>query len=46
MRHPQRITAYGRFLHEAVAIDPADHAAYLTEDRSEGCLYRFVPAQP
>ena len=40
---PYRIPAYGRFMHEAVAIDPADHAAYLTEDRADGCLYRFVP---
>lgn len=40
---PRRIDAYGRFLHEAVAIDPDDHAAYLTEDRADGCLYRFVP---
>lgn len=40
---PQKIPAYGRFLHEAVAIDPANHAAYLTEDRGDGCLYRFVP---
>jgi uncharacterized protein len=43
LRAPQRIPAYGRFQHEAVAIDPSDHAAYLTEDRSDGCLYRFVP---
>jgi uncharacterized protein len=40
-----KIAAYGRFLHEAVAIDPSDHAAYLTEDRNDGCLYRFVPAR-
>lgn len=40
---PRRIPAYGRFLHEAVAIDPDDHAAYLTEDRGDSCLYRFVP---
>jgi uncharacterized protein len=42
----RQIPAYGRFLHEAVAIDPEDHAAYLTEDRADGCLYRFVPANP
>lgn len=40
---PKRIPAYGRFLHEAVAIDPRTSAAYLTEDRAEGCLYRYVP---
>jgi len=42
---PRRITAYGRFMHEAVAIDPLTRAAYLTEDRNDGCLYRFVPAR-
>jgi len=46
VRAPHRIDAYRRFLHEAVAIDPRDHAAYLTEDRKDGCLYRFVPAKP
>lgn len=40
---PQRIDAYGRFNHEAVCIDPATHTAYLTEDRYDGCVYRFVP---
>jgi uncharacterized protein len=43
VRAPQRIPAYGRFLHEAVAIDPETHTAYLTEDRGDGCFYRFVP---
>ncbi|HEX5658834.1 MAG TPA: alkaline phosphatase PhoX [Polyangiales bacterium] len=43
VRPPLRIEAYGRFLHEAVAIDPDDHTAYLTEDRADGCLYRYVP---
>ena len=38
-----RITGYGRYNHEAVAIDPATNVAYLTEDRPDGCLYRFVP---
>jgi uncharacterized protein len=40
---PQRIDGYGRFRHEAVAIEPATHVAYLTEDQPDGCLYRFVP---
>ncbi len=46
LRAPKRIEAYGRFLHEAVAIDPEDHTAYLTEDRGDGCLYRYVPRDP
>lgn len=43
VRHPQRIQAYGRFMHEAVGIDVATSSAYLTEDRGDSCLYRFVP---
>lgn len=35
--------ALGTFNHEAVAIDPADGRAYLTEDRNDGRLYRFTP---
>ena len=37
------IRAYGRFMHEAVAVDPETMIAYLTEDRRDSCLYRFVP---
>jgi uncharacterized protein len=40
----QPIPGYGRFLHEAVCIDPSNNYAYLTEDRTDSCLYRFVPA--
>ena len=40
------IVGYGRFRHEAVAIDPRTHVAYLTEDEGDGCLYRFVPDDP
>lgn len=29
--------------HEAVAVDPATGILYLTEDRPDGCLYRFIP---
>jgi hypothetical protein len=46
VQRPQRITGYGRFKHEAVAIDPSTHVAYLTEDQKDGCLYRFVPRDP
>lgn len=37
------IRGYGRFQHEAVAVDPETRIAYLTEDQMDGCLYRFVP---
>jgi secreted PhoX family phosphatase len=35
--------AMGRFNHEAAAADPVRRAIYLTEDKSDGCFYRFVP---
>ena len=35
--------AMGRFQHEAAAADPANRCIYLTEDRTDGGLYRFVP---
>ncbi len=40
---PQRLSNYGRFRHEAVALDPKTLQAYLTEDDPMGCLYRFSP---
>jgi hypothetical protein len=43
---PQRIVGYGRMNHEAAVIDPATRIAYITEDRSDSCLYRFVPDAP
>ncbi|HEX5097520.1 MAG TPA: alkaline phosphatase PhoX [Acidimicrobiia bacterium] len=36
--------AMGRFSHEAVAVDAANQCVFLTEDRSDGGLYRFSPA--
>jgi len=43
---PQKIACYGRFNHEAVCVDPKTSVAYLTEDRTDGCFYRFVPSDP
>ncbi|XXT19972.1 alkaline phosphatase PhoX [Sorangium sp. So ce429] len=43
---PQRVTGYGRFFHEAAVVDPATSIAYMTEDRADGCFYRFRPASP
>lgn len=40
---PVPIKAMGRFNHEAVAIDPNTNIAYLTEDRSDGLFYRYLP---
>lgn len=38
-----RRSALGRFKHEAAAADPVRRVIYLTEDESDGRLYRFVP---
>lgn len=43
---PTPLRDMGRFRHEAVAVDPASGHVYLTEDREDGLLYRFVPNQP
>jgi hypothetical protein len=43
---PAPLTAMGRFVHEAVAVDPETGIVYLTEDRPAGGFYRFVPASP
>lgn len=37
------LKALGRFRHEAVALDPESRVLYLTEDRGDGLIYRFVP---
>ena len=39
------LKALGRFCHEAVALDPRTGTLYLTEDLSDGLLYRFLPEQ-
>jgi len=35
--------AMGRFNHEAATVDPVNRVIYLTEDASDGALYRFRP---
>ncbi len=40
------IVDMGRFNHEAVAVDPPTGVVYLTEDRDDGLLYRFLPKVP
>lgn len=44
--NPAPLKALGRFNHEAACVDPATGHVYLTEDRDDGLLYRFVPDQP
>jgi hypothetical protein len=35
--------AMGIFNHEAAAVDPVGKRIYMTEDKSDGCFYRFTP---
>ena len=42
---PVPLTAMGRFNHEAACVDPASGMVYLTEDRDDSILYRFIPAE-
>lgn len=43
---PVPLTAMGRFVHEAVAVDPTNGIVYETEDQNEGGFYRFIPERP
>ena len=43
---PVPLTAMGRFVHEAIAIDPRSGIVYETEDRGTAGFYRFLPARP
>ncbi len=40
---PVPLKAMGRFVHEAVAVDPATGYVYETEDRGTAGFYRFIP---
>ncbi len=42
----ERLVGLGRFNHEAACVDPKTYITYLTEDRSDGCLYRYRPTDP
>jgi len=41
---PVPLKAMGRFNHEAACVDPATGYVYLTEDRNDSVLYRFIPS--
>jgi secreted PhoX family phosphatase len=43
---PVPLVAMGRFIHEAVAVDPRTGDCYLTEDSDPAGFYRFRPATP
>jgi secreted PhoX family phosphatase len=40
---PIPLKAMGRFIHEAVAVDPGTGVVYETEDRQTAGFYRFIP---
>lgn len=40
------LKAMGRFKREAAAVDPRTGIVYMTEDRDESALYRFIPNRP
>ncbi len=44
--NPLPLTAMGRFEHEAAAVNPATGIVYMTEDRHQSLLYRFIPNVP
>ena len=43
---PVPLVALGRFNHEAACVDPVTGFVYLTEDRDDSVLYRFIPEVP
>ena len=43
---PVPLTAMGRFNHEAACVDPRTGIVYMTEDRGDSALYRFIPDEP
>ncbi|WP_198586842.1 alkaline phosphatase PhoX [Glycomyces xiaoerkulensis] len=43
---PVPLKDMGRFVHEAVAVDPSTGIVYETEDRSTAGFYRFLPSTP
>jgi len=40
---PRPIKAMGRFNHEALCVDPHTGIVYLTEDRPDSLIYRYLP---
>lgn len=43
---PKPIKAMGRFVHEAVAVDPVTGIVYQTEDIGTAGFYRYIPDKP
>ena len=43
---PKPLRAMGRFEHEAAAVNPASGIVYMTEDKHESLVYRYIPEVP
>ncbi|MEM9017216.1 MAG: alkaline phosphatase PhoX, partial [Verrucomicrobiota bacterium] len=43
---PIPLRGLGRFRHEAIAVSENSGIIYLTEDRPDGAIYRFIPSMP
>lgn len=43
LNKPVPLKAMGRFVHEAVAVQPATGIVYQTEDSPDSIFYRFIP---
>ena len=43
LEKPRRIDSWGRLHREAVCVHKGTGITYMTEDRRDGCFYRFVP---
>lgn len=43
MKYPVPLREMGKFMHEAVCVDPRTGIVYQTEDRHEGLIYRYIP---
>ncbi|MGV3618548.1 MAG: alkaline phosphatase PhoX [Fimbriimonas sp.] len=43
---PKPIRAMGRFVHEAIAVDPSTGIVYQTEDTGAAGFYRYIPDKP
>lgn len=46
LAEPVPLQEMGRFEHEAAAVNPATGVVYMTEDRHQSLLYRFIPNVP
>lgn len=46
LSEPLPVKPMGRFNHEAVAVDPRTGIVYLTEDRGDSLIYRYIPNTP